>query len=139
MKYTKQLFIDRFIPRVQFTGDCWNWTGAISGGYGNMRWKGRHYQAHVLFYLFFNGKYPKCLQLNHLCENKRCVNPDHLEPVTGSDNQKYSNRFCIEGHDMDLVGRLPNRHGCAECYAARQAVYKQHYRATCQRSQVRVL
>lgn len=125
----RQDFIDKFVPKVRFTDSCWIWIASVSGKYGQMRCDDKIHRAHRLSYAFFVGPLISSQALNHTCENKRCVNPDHLEILSNSDNQKYSKRFCINGHNMDIEGRLNNRHGCAACYKERQVEYKKRYRA----------
>lgn len=51
-----------------------------------MRDTGRDRPAHIVFYERAHGPVPAGLQLDHICRNRRCVNPDHLEPVTQAIN-----------------------------------------------------
>ena len=64
--------------------DCWFWIGSMDGkGYGKYTRRGPDYQrgAHRVYWETFNGPVPEGMQLDHLCEEPTCVNPDHLEPV----------------------------------------------------------
>lgn len=88
---------------------CWNWTAAISAGsYGSIYYQGRMQKAHRIMWELTRGEIPAGLQLDHLCRNRRCVNPDHLEPVTQSENlrrsplmDRHSHRtHCIRGHEF---------------------------------------
>lgn len=66
---------------------CWTWTGPVAAhGYGRFSSMGRVYIAHRYVYEQVVGPIPNGLQLDHLCRNPGCVNPDHLEPVTGAEN-----------------------------------------------------
>ena len=62
---------------------CWNWTAALRAGYGQM-WTKRN--IHRYFYVDIFGEIPAGLDLDHLCRNRRCCNPWHLEPVTRREN-----------------------------------------------------
>lgn len=66
-------------------GTCWEWTGACSE-YGSFRVGRRNLGAHRLSYEDIVGPIPPGLELDHLCMNKLCVNPAHLEPVTRAEN-----------------------------------------------------
>jgi HNH endonuclease len=68
---------------------CWNWSGALDkNGYGaiSCRFHGRKPAAHRYVYIVLHGDPGPKLVLDHLCFNPRCVNPDHLEPVTQREN-----------------------------------------------------
>ena len=83
----------RLWKHLKLSDDCWIWTGSVDGmgygrigtellGYCRMRLEG----AHRVSYRWLFGPIPKDLDLDHVCEVKRCVNPFHLEPVTHSEN-----------------------------------------------------
>lgn len=76
-------------------GGCWVWGGAIfkESGYGQIRITTKKYhsklrRAHIVSYETFVGEVPKNLELDHLCRNKLCINPEHLEPVSHYENMK---------------------------------------------------
>lgn len=78
---------------VDPVADCWVWTGARkTGGYGTVRKNdGRRkfsYSAHRASYEEFVGPIPDGLELDHLCRNRLCINPSHLEP--GHALRKYT-------------------------------------------------
>lgn len=80
---------DRFWAQVQLArGDgCWLWTGPLTDdGYPRFRLKDRPVRAHRWAYERLVGPIPAGLTLDHLCEVPACVRPDHLEPVTRSEN-----------------------------------------------------
>lgn len=83
----------RLLSRVtvdQTTG-CWLFIGGQTGdGYGRFSVNGRLEVPHRTAYEMFVGEIPAGLQLDHLCRTRHCVNPDHLEPVTPSENIRRS-------------------------------------------------
>lgn len=99
----------RFWSRVDASGVCMEWTGGLSGGYGRFD----HERAHRWAYVNLVGPIPDGLVLDHLCRNKRCVDPDHLEPVPprvnilrGSAPPAINARrtSCINGHSLEGGG-----------------------------------
>lgn len=65
---------------------CWVWTDAARAGYGFLLVNGKKQMAHRVSYELHVGPIPEGLQIDHLCRNKLCVNPTHLEPVTQREN-----------------------------------------------------
>lgn len=86
---------ERFWNKVLFTSDCWEWQGSIKkSGYG--RFHLTHslgVRAHRIAYELMKGSIPKGLVLDHLCRNRSCVNPDHMETVTIGENVLRGDTF----------------------------------------------
>ncbi len=115
-------FLNKFQPEPN-TG-CWIWLGWIASiGYGYHMIEGKWHCAHRLVYEVYKGTIPEGLQLDHLCRNRWCVNPAHLEPVTFQENisrgkretaaQRFSRiTHCKQGHPFDDANtRITSRKG----------------------------
>lgn len=104
---------------------CWEWDKHISPqGYGVLR---RNILAHRYSYEFYKEKIPKGLHIDHLCRTRHCVNPDHLEAVTCSENVSRGDLFnrkkthCVKGHLLsgeNLYTFPDGRRSCRICRAA---------------------
>lgn len=122
-------------------GPCWLWTGKLDiGGYGIFGSRGRvRVRVHRESWERVNGRpIPDDREIDHLChsydlscpggrcEHRRCMNPDHLEPVTHRENSVRGvpgrMTMCSEGHELVVVGmRNGNpRRGCPTCRTARR-------------------
>lgn len=81
--------LDRFLEKVEITEGCWLWTANTRWGYGQFYVGGnRKAPAHRWFWEYLYGPIPDGLQIDHLCCTTACVNPGHLEPVTGAENNR---------------------------------------------------
>lgn len=109
---------------------CWEWQAALAHGYGIFYRSGSRQKdnAHRVSYVFYKGQIPNGLHLDHLCRNRRCVNPDHLEPVTQAENNKRagdigaigrSKTICPKGHPYDSENIYLRRDGRRECRICR--------------------
>jgi hypothetical protein len=129
---------ERLWARVDRTEACWTWMGNVSnGGYGQINNGGRLVMVHRLAYELLVGPIPLGLQLDHLCRNRRCVNPAHLEPVTqqenirrGNSGQKNAARtHCPDGHPYDesntYLSPGSKSRTCRTCQQAARRRWKQ--------------
>lgn len=119
---------------MQLVGPCRLWTGTLdSDGYGRAS-AGR--LAHRVTYELEVGPIPPGLEIDHLCRNRACVNPDHMEIVTHAINMARSSTAtkteCINGHPYDEANTYirPSGHrDCRRCSAERQRRYERKRRA----------
>lgn len=143
--------LERLFQKIKFKSSCWIWTGATKTGrknrknnkrYGVLTIRNKHMQAHVLTYKCFKGEIPAGLEIDHLCKNTLCVNPEHLEAVTHSENMKRSNshwkivqinkskKHCPQGHKYNKENTYIHegqRH-CRICLRNRSRVYSEKKR-----------
>lgn len=99
----------RFIPEDRgFKTMCWIWQlkRAARTGYGVVRVGGRDLLAHRWEYERANGPIPEGLQLDHLCQVRECVNPDHLEPVTPKENTRRSAAAKLSDEQAEMIYAL---------------------------------
>lgn len=104
---------------------CWLWAGSIDRhGYGIVWGPGGPRQAHVAVYRALRGDVAPGLRLDHLCRRRRCVRPEHLEPVTEAENQRRRTwrararvASCAIGHELALHGMVTPEGGrlCRIC------------------------
>jgi len=86
---------------------CWIWQRALdSKGYGQVRVNGRLRRAPRVFYERAHGTIPEGMQIDHLCCNKGCVNPVHLEAVTGTENIRRSPATILTEIEVAQIKRL---------------------------------
>lgn len=121
----------RFWSRVACDLDsrCWLWQAGVNNyGYGQLLVNGQHIYAHRFSYELLRETIPDGLELDHLCHEPSCVNPDHLEPVTHRMNLerlmrtgRYSKtQRCLACNEIKAVQTEFMKHGviCRTCSAA---------------------
>ena len=87
--------------------DCWIWPYSInSNGYGNMGRNKKVIEAYKFFYQEVVGPIPANCELDHLCKNKLCVNPSHLEPVSHAENCRRGKQTKLTKNNVKEIRRL---------------------------------
>jgi len=122
---------------------CWHWTGHVNAyGYGQTKISGRMRMAHRAMYEAARGAIPPQHDLDHRCHNndpdchagtrcphRRCVNPDHLEPVrrvVNNDRQQEHKTHCRHGHPLSGDNLLVDARGARQCRACSRRRSAEH-------------
>lgn len=134
--------IVRLLHRIQIdqaTG-CWNWMGGNNGrGYGVIGLNHRSWYVHRISHLLFIGPIPDGFEVDHLCKNRGCCNPFHLEAVPQSVNNARSasccalnalKTHCKRGHllDGENLYRTAAGRSCKRCHKIKTKEWKKNNR-----------
>lgn len=125
----RELF-DRHVDKSAGPSACWPWTGAINRGTGYGVFQSK---STTIAHRFAYGQVPSGMVIDHLCRNKRCVNPLHLEAVTQRVNmlrgeapaaKSVRHQLCQRGlHRLDIAGSRNSEGRCRECVNARMRAW----------------
>jgi hypothetical protein len=133
---------ERITEKYVVTPDgCWRWTGSFDkDGYGRFQVGPRAKLAHRVMLAAVGRDVPDGMEVDHLCRNRSCVNPDHLEPVTHIENcvrAYHARKACKNGHELTpentrLEWRTPQGlpwRACRACDRVASAKYAAKRRA----------
>ena len=130
---------ERWAARVEVgaADECWPWAGYLSAeGYGRLGFQGRDLLAHRIAYELYIGSIPTGLTIDHLCRNRKCVNPAHLEAVTRGENvlrgdsrvaRQARQTECARGHAFDESNTFVGRDGRRRCRTCRREYTRVYY------------
>lgn len=129
---------EKFWAKVERTSTCWWWRGTLyPNGYGAARHEGRVVMAHRRAYELLVGSIPDRRDIDHLCRNTACVNPDHLEPVTHQTNVLRGmspsalacrSNACQAGHQFTEANTYVDPAGKRNCRTCKNARWRARYR-----------
>ena len=127
----------RFYSKINYLpSGCHQWTGALDAGYGRFYLRGKSHLAHRVAWELEHGTIPRSLQVDHLCRNRGCVNPDHLELVTLKENvlrgigitaTNKAKTHCRNGHELHGYNAYVTKRGsrqCRTCAVSRTQVWR---------------
>lgn len=127
----------RFYSKITKTENCWIWNGASHvEGYGLFGIKRRLYYTHRIAYFLKHGKINPNLTIDHLCRNRVCVNPDHMEQVTQQENtlrgktlaaENSKKTHCPRGHPYDIIDKIGHRR-CSICLKEKKKIWTRMFR-----------
>ena len=138
---------EKIRERIQVSEtECWEWIGTIRpDGYG-LLYSAQHkrqIRAHRVVFSFFMGELTKGLVIDHLCRNRKCVNPSHLRETTQRENticgvgpaaKKHAQTECVKGHPFDEQNTyIPPKRGtrhCRKCTTELSALRRRGERGT---------
>ena len=134
-----QADLDRFWSKVEKTETCWNWLGwKTNVGYGQFKINYKNVLSHRFSYIICKGEIIGELYIDHLCRNRGCCNPEHMELVTHRENTmrgynpaslNSKKTHCVRGHllsgdNLYLSPKSKQR----TCYECRRFTNREYYK-----------
>lgn len=120
--YNLERLRSRIMDRVKFEDGCWLCSLFINHkGYSTVGVRRSVFRSHRVMWELDRGPIPDGLTIDHLCKNKSCVNPDHMEIVSVAENtaraqcSSFGRGYCKRGHDTSLPGSRTNKGQCIQC------------------------
>jgi len=125
----------RLFDKSKKVGDCIEYCGPVNNcGYGKMWFENRTDYAHRVSYILYKTSIDTGLQVDHLCRNRRCINPKHLELVTPKENIARKILASVTGLFINKIkcehtnGKNYSNGQCKECYKELRKQYNKAYK-----------
>ncbi|GAF84940.1 unnamed protein product [marine sediment metagenome] len=123
----------RIQASIKVVDSCWEWQAGFDGkGYGKILVQGKLVGAHRASYRLYHGPIPQGLEVDHICRNTACINPEHLQAITRRENMARARgprphtrgprphlrqKACARGHELTDENR-DSQGRCRACQAA---------------------
>ena len=133
-------------PKIKIPDGCWEWSGSLTmEGYAtNVSVNGtsgpdrERHLPHRLIFQWFKWDIPDGMTIDHLCKNRKCMNPDHMEAVTAGENVRrgLKRAYCKRGHPQTPENRYVykangrTRERCRPCIPIQAGAWQAKVRAS---------